>query len=433
MPFETGTTAPKTIAVIGAGISGMGAAYMLAERHRVVLFEAETRLGGHARTRMAGQHGDQTVDTGFIVFNYANYPHLTALFDALGVPVRKSSMSFGVSIDGGRMEYALNSLDSIVAQRSNLARPGFVRMLRDILRFNKHALAMVRDEPDLSVGDLIGRLGLGRWFRDYYLLPFSGAIWSTPKEQIMDFPAQAMLRFFDNHALLAYTGQHQWYTVEGGSRSYVSRLGTAMERRGVDIRLGAPIGAVRRGPMGVEVKVSGCDWELYDEVVFATHSDDTLRLLSDATAVEQSVLGAIRYQPNSVVLHSDSSIMPKRKKVWASWVYTEQAGKTTDRIDVSYWMNSLQPWLTDDPLFVTLNSTRPIREELIWDETEMRHPVYDLGAMAAQEAAAAMNGSNRTWFCGAWMKNGFHEDGLASAVDVVEALNAQPALSVAAE
>ncbi len=422
MPFNTGPVGPsKKIAVIGAGISGMGAAQMLADDHHVVLFEAEKRLGGHARTRMAGVRSDQPVDTGFIVFNYANYPHLAALFAELDVPVTPSNMSFGASVDGGRIEYGLASLSAMFAQKRNLANPWFLRMMHDVLRFNSRAVGAA-DHDGMTIAGLLDKLGTGSWFRDYYLLPLSGAIWSTPTEKIMDFPARAMVNFFENHALLNYSGQHQWYTVQGGSQAYVSRLGASMQAKCVELRLGAPIDAVRRGVMGVEVKAVGGDWERFDEVIFATHSDDTLRLLADPSPQEKAVLGAIRYQPNDVILHSDTSIMPKRRAVWSSWCYAEERGKTDSRIDLTYWMNSLQPWLTADPMFVTLNTTRPIKQELIWDQVTLRHPVYDLGAFAAQAKAAAMNGSNRTWFCGAWMKNGFHEDGLGSAFDVVTAM-----------
>jgi len=432
MPLETGTTAPRKIAVIGAGISGMGAAHALAKDHSVVLFEAEKRLGGHARTRMAGTNKDQAVDTGFIVFNYANYPNLTKLFDDLSVPVIKSNMSFGASFNDGKLEYGLASLDALFAQRKNIANPKFLRMVRDILKFNAEGLAASQDE-EMTIGQLLKKLNLSDYFRDHYLLPFSGAIWSTPKEKILDFPAYAMMRFFDNHALLGANGQHQWYTVDGGSIEYVSRLGADMVQRGVNVRLGAPIDAVRRTATGVEVKSEGADWEQFDEVVFATHSDDTLRMLSDATPVETSVLGAVRYQPNKIVLHSDTSIMPKRRQVWSSWVYTEDAQRTDTEINLTYWMNSLQPWLKGQDMMVTLNSERPIKEELIWDEVSLRHPVYDLAAIAAQKAASAMNGTNHTWFCGAWMKNGFHEDGLSSGLDVVATLNASDRMRIAAE
>ena len=432
MPFETGRAAPKRIAVIGAGISGLGAAHMLADEHAVVLYEAEGRLGGHARTVLAGKRGDQPVDTGFIVFNYVNYPHLARLFADLGVPVAKSNMSFSASIAGGRFEYALNDLNAIFGQRRNIADPRYWRMLRDIMRFNANAVEAAR-EPGLTVGGLIEKLGLGARFRDFYLLPFSGAIWSTPKEGILDFPAHAMVRFFENHALLGYEGQHQWYTVEGGSVEYVRRLGEGLFSRGVDIRLGAPVDAVRRNETGVEVKARGGEWDAFDEVVFATHSDQTLAMLSDATGVERTALSAIRYQANEAVLHSDETMMPRRRRCWASWNYTEAKDKSSDRIDLTYWMNSLQPIPKDDPLFVTLNSTRAIREELIHDVATFHHPVYDLAALAAQDTVRAINGQHRTWFCGAWMKNGFHEDGLASAVDVVEAMRTAEAMGVAAE
>ena len=432
MPFEQMQGAPRRIAVIGAGISGMSAAHELAKDHQVVLFEAEQRLGGHARTRMAGRNGDQPVDTGFIVFNYANYPHLAALFDELDVPVTKSNMSFGASIDGGRFEYGLASLQALFAQPKHALSPKFLRMCRDILNFNKNGLRLAEEEG-LTVRGLIEKLGASDHFRDYYLLPLSGAIWSTPTEKIMDFPAHAMMTFFKNHALLGITGQHQWYTVQGGSQEYVSRLGVSMAERGVVIRLGTPVDGVRRTGTTVEIKAPGSDWEAFDDVIFATHSDDTLRMLTDAYASEQKILGSVKYQPNRIVLHSDARIMPKRKSVWSSWVYTEDSEKLSDRIDLTYWMNKLQPWLKQDDLFVTLNTTRDIDPALIWDEVTLRHPVYDLEALAAQDAAAAINGANKTWFCGAWMKNGFHEDGISSAMDVVAAIRAREALSLAAE
>ena len=424
MPFEARASDPKKIAVIGAGISGMGAAHMLSEDHHVTLFEAEPRLGGHARTIVAGKNGDQPVDTGFIVFNYANYPHLAQLFKALDVPVTKSNMSFGASLDGGRIEYALATVGSIFAQKRNLVNPRFLRMLADIAKFNKHALDATRDRS-LCLGAFLDQLGTGEWFRDYYLLPLTGAIWSTPTEKVMDFPAHALVQFMENHALLSVSGQHQWYTVQGGSIEYVRRLEASMTSRGVTLRLGAPIDAVRRGVTGAEVKATGAEWEQFDEVVFATHSDDTLRLLSDARPDERSALGKVAYQPNRVVLHADTSLMPKRRVCWSSWNYTETAKKEMNAIDLTYWMNCLQPIPEADPLFVTLNSTRAIREDLIHDEVTLRHPVFDLGALEAQQEIAAMNGTSGTWFCGAWMKNGFHEDGLASATEVARAILAR--------
>lgn len=430
MPFEHPAQAPKRIAVIGAGISGMGAAYHLADSHSVTLFEAEGRLGGHARTVIAGKRGDQPVDTGFIVFNNVNYPHLKQLFSDLEVPVALSDMSFAASIGGGKIEYGLRSLNALFAQKSNIVRPGFLRMVRDLMRFNAEAEEVATDST-ITLGELMDQMGMGQWFRDYYLTPISGAIWSTPKEEIMDFPAQALVRFFRNHHLLQATGQHQWYTVRGGSIEYVCRLERAMRAKGVDIRLASPITAVKRGPNGVEI-LHGGDWEGFDEVIFATHSDDSLRMLADPTPQESAALGAVRYQPNTAVLHADARAMPKRRVTWSSWNYTERDGHEGGPIDLTYWMNCLQPIPESDPLFVTLNSRAPIDEKLIYDTAEFRHPVYDLAALAAQGTVRAMNGQNNTWFCGAWMKNGFHEDGYSSAIDVVNAMAARDGAAVAA-
>lgn len=433
MPTENGHRPYKNIAVIGAGISGLGAAHMLAGDNRVTVFEAEKRLGGHARTIMAGASGNQPVDTGFIVFNYANYPHLAALFAELDVPVVESSMSFGASIDGGRLEYGLASVRAVFAQSKNVLDPRFLRMLRDINRFNGKGYDIAVANRDWTIGTFLDELGVGRYFRDYYLAPLSGAIWSTPTDKIMDFPAYAMMDFFKNHALLGVTGQHQWYTVNGGSTEYVRRVETSLHAKGVDLRLGAPIDAVRRVADGIEIKAYGREWEAFDEVIFATHSDDSLRLLADPTAEEAAALGKIAYQPNDIILHADASVMPKRKVCWSSWNYTEDASKTNDRIDLTYWMNSLQPIPANDPHFVTLNTTRSIREELIYDQVTLRHPVFDLAALDGQREVAQLNGSNNTWFCGAWMKNGFHEDGLSSAVDVVEAMRGANAMGIAAQ
>ena len=431
MPFEHLGQTPRRIAVVGGGISGMAAAHLLADRNSVVLYEADPRLGGHARTVIAGKRKDQPVDTGFIVFNHVNYPHLVRLFDKLGVPTAPSSMSFGASIRGGALEYGLASTDAIFAQRRNAFSPRFLRMLSDILHFNRNAEAVAND-PDMTIAELLGRLGTGAWFRDHYITPFSGAIWSTPTSGILDFPAQALVRFFRNHALMDFDGQHQWHTVKGGSVEYVRRLQSAMTAQGVDIRTGTPVAAVRREAGSVFVTARGCEPELFDDVVFATHSDITLKLLADGTPEETGALSAIRYQPNEAVLHADPSLMPKSRKVWSSWSYVEPKSGAGERIDLTYWMNSLQPIPQDDPLFVTLNTTRPIREDLIHDVTTFHHPVFDVAALAAQDRLRTMNGSRNTWFCGAWMRNGFHEDGFASAVDVVQAMAERQAFRLVA-
>ncbi len=420
MTFETAARPPKRIAVIGGGISGMSAAHFLASGNAVVLFESSAHLGGHARTVLAGKRGDQPVDTGFIVYNRANYPHLVKLFEVLDVPTVPSNMSFGLSARGGRLEYALNNLDSLFAQRRNLISPAYLRMLRDILHFNRNAAGTLR--AGMTIGELLAALGTGPYFRDYYILPFSGAIWSTPTHGILDFPANALVQFFQNHRLMQLSGQHQWYTVQGGSVEYVRRLHGQLQQGGVDVRLSAPIAAVQRVQGGVQVRAQGGAWEQFDEVIMAAHSDQSLELLSDATRSERAALAAIRFQPNDMVLHADASVMPKSRKCWASWAYVEGADGPQDKIDLSYWMNSLQPIPHDDPMFVTLNSVKSIREDLIYDSATFHHPVYDLAAIAAQKTIAAANGAHNTWFCGAWMKNGFHEDGIASAWDVAQAI-----------
>ena len=430
MLFETPATPLRRIAVIGAGISGMAAAHLLATDHKVVLFEAAANLGGHAVTVMAGKRGDQPVDMGFIVFNKINYPRLTALFEQLDVPIAPSNMSFACSIQGGALEYGLRDLNSLFAQRRNLLNPRYLRMLTDILRFHRSADSVLT--PGMTLRDLLGVMRMSDAFRDHYIAPFTGAIWSTPSAGMLDFPAEALIRFFKNHGLMGVWKHHPWFTVQGGSVEYVSRLQASLSRHGVEIRTSCPIEGVRRLGDGAQVRAIGGEWEMFDEVVFATHSDETLRMLADATQAETAALSAIRYQPNQAILHADPSQMPKSRRVWASWNYAEPAGLRPEKIDLTYWMNSLQPIPKDDPLFVTLNPTRPIDEKLIHQVRTFHHPVYDQPALAAQETLRAMNGQSATWFCGAWMKNGFHEDGFASAADVATALRARQPLQQAA-
>ena len=419
MPFEYAPSAPLKIAVVGAGISGMGAAHMLSKAHNVTLFESDKRLGGHARTVMAGKNCDQPVDTGFIVFNYENYPRLTALFEELNVPVAKSDMSFGVSADGGRVEYALNDLSALFAQKRNVVNPKFLGMLVDIMRFNAKAVNVAQD-PSVTLGELMQRLKMGEWFQKYYLLPFSGAIWSTPLEQMLSFPAQALTRFFENHNLLGVYGQHQWYTVEGGSIEYVTRMEAAMRDQGCDIRLGANVQGVRRTAKGVDVRSIGGEWEPFDRIIFACHSDQALAMLEDPSADERTLLGAIKYQNNRAVLHADPSVMPKRKACWASWTYSTAKQNVADPVGITYWMNSLQRIPHDDLLLGSLNPSVDIKEELTYEETNFMHPVFDHAALDAQTKLKALQGQQNTWFCGAYMRNGFHEDGYSSGVDVAK-------------
>ncbi|MCI2398951.1 FAD-dependent oxidoreductase [Aliiroseovarius subalbicans] len=409
----------KRIAIVGGGISGLSAAYYLAPHHDVTLYEAAPRLGGHARTVMAGKNGDQPVDTGFIVFNYVTYPYLTRLFRDLDVPVIKSEMSFGASINDGQLEYGLNTLSAIAAQKSNLLRPKFYKMIADIIRFGKRAEAAAKND-DKTIGELVDELGLGTWFRDNYLMPMCGAIWSTPVGEVDQFPAKSLVQFFRNHALLAGAGEHQWWTVKGGSIEYVRRLEAALVARGCAIHTGTPIRQVQRSDFGVTVQPEQGSTQTFDEIVLACHSDQALRILgNDATRAEADALGSIRYQPNTAVLHCDPGQMPKRRDCWSSWAYRSQDGN----IGVTYWMNKLQGIPDSDPLFVTLNPSTEIRKDAIYDEVAFSHPAFDKSALKAQQDIRQMQGQNRTWFAGAWNRHGFHEDGIASAMRIVRTLN----------
>lgn len=394
----------------------MACAWLLSRHHQVTLFETESRLGGHARTVLAGKRGDQPVDTGFIVFNHVNYPHLSAMFRDLDVPVTKSDMSFGVSLDGGRVEYALRSGNALFGQRRNIVDPRFHLMIRDILRFNAGAETEVAAAPDLTIAALIERMGLGARFREHYLYPFCGAIWSTPDQDIGKFPARALVRFMRNHGLLARGQHHQWWTVEGGSVRYVARLTAALLRAGVDLRPATPVRAVTRHDGTVILNAAGAQPEVFDHVILASHADQALAMLTDADDAERGALSAIRFQPNHAVLHADPCVMPRRRRCWSSWISRSDAGAAS--VGVTYWMNRLQNIPDDDPLFVTLNRHDGIDPALIYDKVTFRHPVFDLAALEAQARIATMQGNRNTWFAGAWLRNGFHEDGFASALRI---------------
>ncbi|KGJ05833.1 Predicted NAD/FAD-binding protein [Paracoccus halophilus] len=420
MPFDVSKGAPQRIAIVGGGIAGLASAWLLSRAHRVTLFEAEPRLGGHARTVIAGRHRDRPVDTGFIVFNHVNYPHLTAMFRDLDVPVVKSDMSFGVSLDGGRVEYALRSANALFGQRRNILDPRFHGMIRDILRFNAGAEAAIEAAPQLTIAQMIAGMRLGARFRDHYLFPFCGAIWSTPDRDIGAFPARALVRFMRNHGLLSRCGQYPWWTVEGGSVTYVGRLQAALLRAGVDLRPGSPVLSVRRNEGRVSLRCRGGLAETFDQIVLATHADQALALLADPDPDETAGLSAIRFQPNRAVLHADPSVMPRLRRCWSSWV--ARGAAPGHGVAVSYWMNRLQAIPEDDPLFVTLNPQGGIDERLIHDETTFRHPVFDHAALAAQERIRRLDGRHNTWFAGAWLRNGFHEDGFASAMRIARRL-----------
>ncbi|MYM71852.1 FAD-dependent oxidoreductase [Duganella sp. FT134W] len=420
------TQRKQRIAIVGAGISGLAAAYFLQRRHDVVLFEAGSYLGGHANTvdiQVEGQHC--AVDTGFLVYNEKTYPNLIALLDELGVQSIASDMSFGVSMDGGALEWAGTNLDTVFAQRRNALSPAFLGMLRDILHFNGHAEEfLLRSAADgATLGELLTRQGYGRLFRDGYLLPMAAAIWSSSPSDILAFPAATFLRFCLNHALLQVNDRPQWRTVRGGSRNYVQAIAATL----ADYRLKTPVRSLRRVDGQVLVE-TGAQTEIFDAVVLATHAPATLAMLSDASADERAILGAVRYQPNTAWLHTDARLMPQRRKVWSAWNYlsTQQADGSRP-VCVSYWLNQLQSLPFSTPVVVTLNPPTPPAADTVLARFEYDHPIMDQPAIDAQQALARIQGTNGLWYAGAWTGYGFHEDGLKSALRIAAAFDAAPA------
>jgi len=406
------------IAIVGTGISGLGAAYLLNPHHDITVYEKAARIGGHTRTVTVSYNGTKIpVDTGFIVFNRRNYPNLTGLFHYLDVPTHESDMTFAATIGEGWLEWGAKNVNAIFGQRRNLLRPGFFRLLRDVIRFNGHALNTVEKHPRISLGELIELLNLGDWFRRYYLLPMAGAIWSCPPQQMLDFPAMSFVRFFENHGLLSVSGQPQWYTVTGGSQEYVRRLTQSFTSR---IRTGCGVAEVARNSDGIEIRDDQGGVERYDHAILGCHADESLSILKDARSEERALLGAFRYQPNRAILHKDPSVMPKRNACWASWVYKADVSTSELKISVSYWMNKLQGIDARFPLFVTLNPTQKIAPEHVFDEHIFYHPVFDAAAMAAQHGLSEIQGHQNTWYCGAYLRHGFHEDGLLSAVEIAK-------------
>lgn len=405
------------IAIIGTGIAGLGAGYILNQNHDVTFYEKNDYIGGHSRTiDITTPCGETSVDTGFIVFNRRNYPHLVSLFEMLDVPVVESDMSFGVSIMDGWLEYSTQSLKQTFAQKRNVVRPKFLGMLTDILKFHKQSLDYL--DSDITLRELLEKLKLGPWFRDYFLLPMGGAIWSMPVKQMLDYPARTFIRFFDNHGLLGVNDAPQWYTVVGGSRAYIDRLTASFKDK---IKLNCGVLKVIRHDSHVEIVDFDNNSTSYDQVVFACHSDQALMLNSSPTPSERQILGSIRYQDNHVVLHSDTSFMPQRKSAWSSWVYlSNKRQDQSSSMCVSYWMNNLQPLGVSTPVIVTLNPPEHPQSDLIYDQTVLEHPVFDQDAIDAQWRLDEIQGKDRFWYCGAWQAYGFHEDGLLSAVKMAQ-------------
>lgn len=417
----------RHIAVVGAGAAGLSAAWLLSRRYRVTLYEADRRLGGHANTvEVAGATGMVPVDTGFIVFNELTYPNFTALFRHLGVATDASDMSFAVSLDGGRLEYAgADNLGALFAQKRNLVRPRFLGMLRDIVRFYRAAAAAdPAAHAHLSLGEYLTAGGYGTALRDDHVLPMAAAIWSSTVNDILEFPCSTFLRFFQNHGLLRVTGRPQWRTVRGGSREYVRRIEAQLAPG--TVRAGAKVVSVLRSETGVDLIFADGERQHTDGVVFATHAPQALAALADATDNERRVLGAFRTQENQAVLHRDPTQMPRRKAAWASWNYAGATGRPgSAAISVTYWMNRLQNIPTPDNLFVTLNPVTPVREDLLLGRFAYQHPIFDRAALDAQARLGTIQGACRTWFCGAWQRYGFHEDALVSALAVAADLGVE--------
>lgn len=417
----------QSVAVIGSGVAGLGAAYLLSRRHQVTVFEALPRLGGHINTvEVDDPRGRVGIDTGFIVHNDINYPHLLALFGELGIATQPSDMSFSVSLDQGRLEWSGDNLDTVFAQRRNLLRPRFLAMVGEILRFNRlapKALALGALQA-CPLGQWLDDNRFGQSFRSDYLLPMAAAIWSAPMSAILAFPAASFVRFFENHGLLRLAGRPNWRTVTGGARAYMTKLVERLPQRPV---AGTPIRRVAAMADGVVLTDATGHVRAFDQVVIATHADEALALLETPTPAERRVLGAFRFQPNRAILHRDPCLMPARRKVWSSWNYLAEGPRDmAKQVGVTYWMNRLQRLDAAGDYFVSLNPPREPAGDRVIAAFDYVHPLFDHAAIAAQHELPSIQGQGRRWFCGAWTRNGFHEDGLHSAVLVATALGAPP-------
>jgi predicted NAD/FAD-binding protein len=409
------------VAVVGSGVAGLSAAWLLSQAHNVTLFEADHRLGGHAHTaEVPGVHGLVPVDTGFIVYNEGNYPNFTAMLAHLGVPSLNADMSLSVSLDDGAFEYSSFGLGGIFAQKRNLLSPRFWRLLLDIERFFRTAprdLEMLERQAT-PLDAYLAAKGYGDAFRDDHLLPQAAAIWSTPLDQIGAYPAASLIRFFQNHGMMSIVGRGLWRTVEGGSRAYVAKLVEAF--RG-EARKGVRVVGVRRDANGAELRLAGGGRERFDQVVLATHGDTALALLEDPSADEKRLLGCFRYSRNMVALHTDPVLMPKRRRAWCSWNHIGRRAAPGEGA-VTYWMTRLQSLQGAPDLFVTLNPNKEIAADRLIKTEIYDHPLFDAGAIAAQREMWDIQGARRTWFCGSYLGHGFHEDALQSGLAVAEQL-----------
>lgn len=409
------------IAVIGSGIAGNVAAYKLSQDHDVTVYEANDYVGGHTNTHDIIVNDKQyAIDTGFIVFNDRTYPAFTQLLEDLKVEAMPTNMSFSVKHELTGLEYNGNTINSMFAQRSNLFRPSFLRMVKDILRFNREAVeTLEHEDAELPLGEYLQKYRYGDEFKNDYIIPMGAAIWSTEASLMQDFPARFFIRFFHNHGLLSINDRPTWHVIKGGSREYIEPLTRAFRH---NTRIHTPVENIRRFPTHVEIQTAKFGVEKYDAVFIATHSDEALEMLEQATNAESSVLGAITYQKNEAILHTDTSLLPKRKLAWAAWNY-HILKQQRDRVALTYNMNILQCIDAPETFNVTLNNSDAINPDKIIKRIEYSHPMFTPDSVAAQQRHAEINGTNRTWYCGAYWRNGFHEDGVVSAIDAVEHFN----------
>ena len=414
------------IAIIGSGISGLVCAYFLNKNHQIKLYEKNDYVGGHSNTVDINYNNKKiAVDTGFIVFNHQTYPHLTEFFKLLDVVYQNSQMSFAVKIDKPSLEFAGTNLNAVFAQRKNILNWQFIKMLRDILRFNKVAIEILEKNYDTSytMSQFLDDLKVGNYFRQHFLLPMASAIWSTPLNKIGDYPAVSFVRFFKNHGLLTVNNQPQWFTVSGGSRQYVQKVCQDFNDK---ISLNDAVISIYQNSSNQLIVESVKGQETFDAVIVACHADDSLKFIKNPTQLQNEILGSFSYQKNLAVLHKDSNVMPINKKAWASWVYSQNnCANNLDKnnLSVSYWMNNLQNIDNSYPLFVTLNPNIEINKSDIFAQFEYDHPIFDAKAVKAQGLIDKIQGVNNIYFCGAYQSFGFHEDGIASGIRVLNKMN----------
>jgi predicted NAD/FAD-binding protein len=414
------------IAIIGSGISGLVCAYFLNKHHQIKLYEKNDYIGGHSNTVEINYDNKKiAVDTGFIVFNHQTYPHLTEFFKLLDVKYQDSKMSFAVKIDNPNIEFAGTNLNAVFAQRKNIFNVQFLKMLRDILKFNNKAIEILDKnfDPSYTMSQFLNDLKVGEYFRQYFLFPMASAIWSTPLDKIGDYPAISFVRFFKNHGLLTVNDQPQWYTVVNGSRQYVNKVCHDFNDK-ISLNDGAL--AVYKNSQNQWVIESQKGTETFDAVVVASHADDCLKFLKQSTDIQKEILSSFTYQKNLAILHKDKSVMPNNSRAWASWVYGKNNNNlinNKNNLSVSYWMNNLQNIDNNYPLFVSLNPNIEINESDIFGKFEYDHPIFDAKAVKAQGQIDKIQGVDNIYFCGAYQSFGFHEDGIASGIRVLNKMN----------